>query len=100
MVMQVCWEEIFTKENKMQSFDFNDEPISKIVPLYSLEDLKTELKKPNVEYVKVFLVDDKMKFKHQSTFNELLIEGEAFDEPSVVSKQLHGKALRKSLRQK
>ena len=80
----------------MQSYDSEDKPVSTIVKVQSLEQILDELKKSDVEYVKVFIYKGEPSIKKDIHGEELLTD--SLIEAEITVNQLHGKALRKSLR--
>lgn len=85
----------------MQSYDSSDRPVSKIVPVDNFEQIINELKKPDVEYVKVFMHNGFPSIKKDVPQSDML--GELLDKSlQIVNKDinindLYGKALRKEL---
>lgn len=63
----------------MQSFDENDVMIKDTVVINSMDDIIEELKKPDVEYVKVFMHNGEPSIEKEITANEALIRAVSDD---------------------
>ena len=89
-------------EKIMQSFDNFNKPVSKIIPVDNFEQIMEELRKPNVEHVKVFMHEGFPSIEKKEIETELLdtiVSDALFTEITEINiNSLHGKTQRKALR--